>query len=388
VVCRQRSLDAKRILFFPLSNVLGHLSRTLALAEEFDAQGHEVFVAKDPSYAELTSILPPTIGLLTTPELPASATRCFGPILHYEDDLASDRANLASANRIDASELRRWAERLARMVDRDAAIVEEVRPDAVITDYHFTVELLRRRRPRHVFHISHILGYPSFYRRMTGSLFFPLCSGHLLVPGVQDLEYGEGRPLDGPDRASLCGPFRWRGWQRLSSNTPEPPPVDVLLFFGSTGNGEQIVPWLLRTIPERYRISSIAPGLNEVEPRGRAHILQHGDLQRIVASADVVFCHGGHGTVMECISQQRPAVVFPHNIEQLEIGRRIEALGLGVLIKRPYTQLGTVELGALIERLGADDRVRLNLEKYSALLRREHGPKRAVATVLQRLTDG
>jgi UDP:flavonoid glycosyltransferase YjiC (YdhE family) len=44
----QRS-GARRILFYPLSNVLGHLSRTLALAEEIDAQGHDVHVVRDGS---------------------------------------------------------------------------------------------------------------------------------------------------------------------------------------------------------------------------------------------------------------------------------------------------------------------------------------------------
>jgi hypothetical protein len=373
---RQPGLGAKKILFFPLSNVLGHLTRTLALAEAFDAQGHQVFVATDQSYTHLTKVLPPTIELFAVPEMPRSATRSFAPIQHYEEGDAHDRVNLDSAARINASELRRRAERFRQMLRRDAAIIEEVRPDAIITDYRFTVALLEHDRSRHVFHISHILGYPSFYRRLTGRLFFPLDSGHILVPGVQDIEHGDGGE-------SMCGPFRWRGWQRLTRGTPTPPRSDVLLFFGSTGKGEQIVPWLLQNIPEHYRISTIAPGLTDVDSRGRTHVVQHGDLERHAARADVAFCHGGHGTVMECILHRLPMAIFPHNIEQLEIGRRIERMGLGILVKRRYRELDGVELGALIDRLRADARVRLNLETYSALLGRQNGPKRAVSIVLR-----
>jgi hypothetical protein len=174
----------KRILFFPLSNVLGHVTRTLALAEEFDARGHDVYVAMNRTYSSIANVLPPRIRVLRTPEMPAATTQSFGPIRHYREGITNDRANLESSDRLNESELRRRGRRLTRMVQRDAAIVEEVRPDAIVTDYHFTVSLLPLRPYTRVFHISHILGYPSFYRRVMGSDFFPLDSGHILVPGL------------------------------------------------------------------------------------------------------------------------------------------------------------------------------------------------------------
>lgn len=384
------SVNAKRILFFPLSNVLGHLTRTLALAEEFDAQGHEVVVALDPCCPEVTRALPPSIRILHTPELEASATRSFGPILHYADDIESDRANLESANRMDKPELRRRAARLADMLRRDTAIVEEVRPDAVITDYRFTVELLRRARPKHVFHISHLIGYPSLYRRLTSAHFFPLDSGHILVPGVEAIECwrrgdaGRGRTPS----ESLCGPFRWRGWKRLREAAPPPPASEVFLCFGSTGKAEQIVPWLLEAIPARYRISAVAAGQADAAARRGVYLEERGDLERFLAHSEVAFCHGGHGTVMECILHRTPMAIFPQNIEQLEIGRCVEALGLGVLVKQPFAQLRGEQLGELIERLRTDARMALELSKHSALLRAQDGPSRAVSIVLGRLAEG
>lgn len=381
------SASAKRILFFPLSNVLGHLTRTLALAEELDAQGHEVHVALDHRYPDVIRALPPRIRVLATPEMDAGATRSFGPIVRYDDCVEGNRANLESANRMDRAELRRRAARLGEMVRRDVAILEEVRPDAVITDYRFTTELVPRSRPENVFHISHLLGYPSLYRRLTSAHFFPLDSGRLLVPGVRAIECWRREASDrgSAARESLCGPFRWRGWQRMSRETPLPPPADVFLCFGSTGRAEQIVPWLLENIPEHYRISGIAAGQAHAAARRGAYLEQRGDLERFLPHTEVVFCHGGHGTVMECIFHRAPMAIFPQNIEQLEIGRCIEALGLGVLVKQPYEQLRGQQLAALIEKLRTDACIKLELEKYSALLRADDGPRRAASIVLDSL---
>jgi hypothetical protein len=382
--------DTKRILLFPLSNVLGHLTRTLALAEEFDAQGHEVYVAVNRTFSCLTKVLPPRIRVLRTREMYARATQSFGPIRDYREEISNDRANLDVSDRIDKSELRRRGRRMMEMVERDRSIIEEVKPDAIITDYHFTPRLVPLPPQTHLFHISHIVGYPSFYRRVMGIDFYPLHSGHILVPGLENIEcWGNSVVRPSPSRReSYCGIFRWRGWQRLHRDDTAPPRSHVFLFFGSTGNGRQIVPSLLRSIPVRYRVSTIAPGVTGARARGGAHVSKGGDLERFLASAEVAFCHGGHGTVMECILHQTPMAIFPHNIEQLEIGRRIEKMGLGIVVQRPYDQLSGEELGDMIEKLRTDAGMRANLAQYSALLHNRNGPKEAVSTVLRSLADG
>ena len=104
--------------------------------------------------------------------------------------------------------------------------------------------------------------------------------------------------------------------------------------------------------------------------------------------AEVAFCHGGHGTVMECILHRTPMALFPQNIEQLEIARRIEALGLGGLVRQPADQIRGEQLGALIERLRTDVRMKGELARYSALLRAQSGSRQAVSLVLARLDAG
>lgn len=378
---------AKKILFFPLSNVLGHLTRTFALAEEFDAQGHEVYVAADRTYLRLTKTLPPSIRVLPTPEIYPSMIQTFGSIQHYGESIAEDRANLEHCCRVEEPELRRRRKRIMLMVKRDKAIVEEVRPDAVITDYRFTIQLIERQTTQPVFQISHVLGYPSLYHRVTGNHFAPLHSGHILVPGVRNIEYWRRNPtrFSSRRREIFCGHFPWAGWRRLYPDAPPPPSADLFLFFGSTGNFRQIIPWLIRKIPTRYRISVVAPRMNGISARSGLHLAKRGELGRFLEQTEMAFCHGGHGTVMECICHQTPMVIFPHNIEQLEIGRRIEKMGLGVLVKRPYDRLSTEELVEIIEKIRTNAGMRNRLEKFSRLLSQQDGPKQAVETVLQNL---
>lgn len=379
--------DTKRILLLPLSNVLGHLTRTLALAEELEAQGHDVAVVMNRTYSGLAKVLPPRIRVLAAPEMYANATRSFGPIHDYGHDVAGDRLNLESSDRMTKSELRRRGKRMGQMVERDAAIIEQLRPDVIITDYRFTAPLLPLPPHIRLFHISHLLGYPSFYRRVMGVDFFPLDKGHILVPGSKEIEEENGSAASSTRRESFCGMFRWHGWQRLHRHDAAPPRSHVFLFFGSTGNGRKIVPSLLQTIPDRYRVSTIAPWLTGAPARSGVHVAAGGNLEDFLNRTEAVFCHGGHGTVMECIRHRTPMVIFPHNIEQLEIGRRIEKLRLGILVKQPFDQLDADALGAIIEQIRTDTGMRASLEKYSALLCRQNGAKQAVSTVLRSVAD-
>ena len=365
------SSGAKKILFFPLGNVLGHLTRTLALAEEFDAQGHEVYVAVTDSCSHITRLLPSSIRILPTPEMYASASQHFGPIEHYDESAANDRMNLQNSSQMDESELRRRGKRMEQMVQRDTAIIEEIHPDAIITDYRFTTLLTQSNHTQEVFHISHVLGYPSFYRRVLGKFPFPLDEGHILVPGLKNIEYWRRRPRvsNSQHRETMCGMFRWDGWKRLQQDAPRPPHSEIFLFFGSTGNGRQIVPWLLRELQDHYHISCISQVLTDRDDRSNVHVSRRGDLEGFLERTEVVLCHGGHGTVMECILHRTPMLIFPHNIEQLEIGRRIEKMRLGVLAKRPYHQFSGKELIEIIEKTRTDSRIRANLEKYSRLIR-------------------
>ena len=370
----RRSLAcARRILFLPLANVVGHLARTFAVAEDLAASGHEVTIATTGTLRHMTKVLPRNIRLLRTPEMYRRAAEHSGAITHYDEGALNDRDNIEISSRMDEAEQRRRNRRILQMVARDREIVAEVRPHAIVTDYRFTTQLMRPRPPARVFHISHILGYPSLYRRVFGELPFPLDRERVLVPGVREVEYWRERvPAARDDRSeTLCGVLRWRGWDRLRQPGAPLPSSDVLLYFGSTGNSAAIVPYLLRNIPNRS-----------------VHVARAGELGISLENTRVVFCHGGHGTVMECIVRRTPMVIFPHNLEQLEIGRRIDKMGLGVLVRKRYDEAGSDELDAIIAHASADAQIKANLARYSALLRQSDGARIAAATILRDLEIG
>ena len=362
---------------------MGHLARTLAVAEEFDAHGHEVHVAMCDAYPDVRNALPPGIRVVWAPEMHQHAARHFGHIEYYGEGPSSDSANLAGCNDMDEAEELCRAERLMEMVEHDTVLVEKVNPDAIVTDYHYTALLKRSQRHCKVFHISHLLGYPSLCRRVHGSLPFPLDDGNVLVPGLEDIEYCMCSSKSG--RETSCGAFRWRGWQRMETDG-SPPRSDVFLFFGSTGNGEKAVPLLLDALPKKYRVSAIASGFGNRQGNG-AYIRSRGSLQRYLEMSEVAICHGGHGTAMECIYHRTPMIVIPNNVEQLEIGRCMERLGLGILVKKPCRDLNGDDLREIIERVRSDEHIKARLLEYSTQLRLQRGTQKAMEKILQCLAE-
>ena len=67
------------------------------------------------------------------------------------------------------------------------------------------------------------------------------------------------------------------------------------------------------------------------------------DLQRVLASCDLVVCHGGIGTVSRSLRAGKPLLLLPSHVEQMRTARAAEALRLAVL---PVTcaQFGTLEV--------------------------------------------
>ena len=52
----------------------------------------------------------------------------------------------------------------------------------------------------------------------------------------------------------------------------------------------------------------------------------------VLPKAEVVFTHGGLGTIKECIWHQRPMVIVPHGKDQMDNALRIKKAGVGVTV--------------------------------------------------------
>jgi len=375
----------RRFLFFPLANALGHLVRSFALAEELAADGHTVVIATDDSYPELATYLPKQIRTIETVEMhplkfdfvPCSPSPTGGRV--------EAMANLRRGTRLPKSDLARRAIRLKEMLIRDTEILEEVRPDVIVADQRISPHLLVRSRRPPVFQIANILGYSSVHQRAYGHLPFPLERGKILVPGLREIECWRRRPP--PRRSELnvtfCGFFGWRGWERMPDVAPSV--AEVLFFFGSTGNGEQITPRLIQKVPRSLSINWLGASDQAFPARAGLRVTRFGRLKTFLAHAQVLLCHGGHGTVMEAIYCRKPTVIFPSSLEQWEVGRRIDRMRLGVLAHKPWHKYSSTELAGLIDRAATDSRIQANLARFSQLLHRSPGTRTAVNAIYSHL---
>ncbi len=366
------SVQRKKILLFPLANVLGHVSRTLALAEELHKAGQEVYVAASDDYANLFSFVDPGITVLPNLEMFADATKVFGQISYAADGTLDESELLRLSTHLEGEELERRSEQLKRIIKRDTQIIETIRPDAMVIDYHFAPLLIPSAKGIPVFCISHRIGYPTFCKRVKGEFPYPFNKHTVLVPGISDFELTENDLLSCCNEWVMCGTFSWEGWQRMPAI---PKKNDVFLFFGSTGCSEQLTPWFKEKLQSRYSLSYQEKGDQ----------LLH--LGTFLKQTSVVLCHGGHGTIMECIRYQKPMIIVPNNLEQLELGRRVEELKLGVLIAKPYDQIDADLLSQSIEKLRKDHEVKENLERFSVELRKSDGAKVAAAFIADAIND-
>lgn len=93
----------------------------------------------------------------------------------------------------------------------------------------------------------------------------------------------------------------------------------------------------------------------EVPPNGRVErFLAHS---AVLPRCQAVICHGGAGITQRAIAAGIPVVVVPFGRDQLEVARRVEAIGAGVRL--PPRRLSPTRLAAAVERAEAQrDRTR------------------------------
>jgi len=357
----------KKVLLFSLANVLGHLARTLALAEQLYEDGQDVYIAAPDDYSELLNVLPSGINIMSSIEMFADTTKSINQITYSENGTVNEFECLEASCHLEPGELRRRAARLKKILQHDTAIIDDVCPDAIVMDYHYAPLLIPKVADVPLFFLSHRLGYPSLYRRVHGEYPYPLNENPILVPGISSIEgfEGGGDKRTGKNNWHMCGMFYWQGWKRVGKGLGRPEKSDIFLFFGSTGCAEKLTPWFINNLPSRYRLSYL-------DHLADGKFLNPGCFLK---QTSVVICHGGHGTVLECIRHQKPMIIIPNNVEQLEIGRKVERLKLGVLISQPYSSVDIDALTEIIEHLKQNQEISNNLSRYASLLNQHDGAR-------------
>ena len=98
-----------------------------------------------------------------------------------------------------------------------------------------------------------------------------------------------------------------------------------------------------------------------------------------MAAADLVVCHGGHGTVARALGAGRPLLCCPAVGDMTENGARVAWSGAGLSL--PWRLLGRGSLRAVVRRLLGDGSFRERAGEIAAWGREHDGAQRGAELV-------
>lgn len=104
-----------------------------------------------------------------------------------------------------------------------------------------------------------------------------------------------------------------------------------------------------------------------LKPGPNTTVIDWAPYSQVFPPADVVLCHGGHGTIMRALTSGAPVVVCPASGDQYENAARVRWAGVGVSVPNRFISSRTI--GAAVEKLIADPRYTARaarLAKWSA----------------------
>ena len=101
--------------------------------------------------------------------------------------------------------------------------------------------------------------------------------------------------------------------------------------------------------------------------------------ERTMPRADVVVCHGGHGTIVRALSSGCVVVVAPAGGDQNENAARVDWAGAGVRIPRRLVSARSVRLA--VERALGEPGIRAQARELAGWLERHDPPAHAAELV-------
>ena len=104
---------------------------------------------------------------------------------------------------------------------------------------------------------------------------------------------------------------------------------------------------------------------------------------QVLQSADVFVTHGGMNSVQEAIYYGMPMVVVPQQTEQMLNGRRVQALGAGLVISDvpPYGRIRIDDLRKAVNRVRSDLSFKQKVDEHRAYSISAGGYRRAVDVI-------
>lgn len=163
---------------------------------------------------------------------------------------------------------------------------------------------------------------------------------------------------DWPSEVKIVGPVMWEP----PSDPVEIPPGDDPLVVVAPSTAQDLDHTMLRAAVDglaelplrviaakngREPAAPLAPGAN-------TSVVDWAPYSQLFPAADVVVCHGGHGTIMRAITSRAALVVTPSSGDQYENAARIRWAKLGVAV--PTSLISSSTIAAAVEKVLASGR--------------------------------
>lgn len=395
----------KTILITPLSVVLAHVSRCWLIAAELYRRGHDVVMAGDPRY-------------LANANLVDTTTYRYIKLSDWDLEeglkIFRDIWSAVSFKFVDG------------LVKEELCLLDEVRPDIVVTDFRLTMFVSARVRriplvsivesrwlhdhcikPWQAFRTFEIYFWIRrlFGEEFTERVFPPLqhiiiqfkiaafrkLFEHYSLPRPKNLwnlyegdfnllldseSWSPTKPL--PDNFQRVGPIYWtpdlpmpRWMETLDRSRPI-----IYLTLGSTGHPKLFLRLFEVFGDTDYQVVATTGGQLDVHREDlppNLFVEPYLNGEKIMELADLVIHHGGTGTAYQAIRTLTPAIVIATHFEQQFLGEATEDTGMGVwmpmneVLKNPFMVLSATEqlLKEFAERRANIRRLRDDLNRYN-----------------------
>ncbi len=191
--------------------------------------------------------------------------------------------------------------------------------------------------------------------------------GHVQVTGPLpfELDDGEFRPPPGADPLVV-----------VAASTERDPELRLIRSVTEALDGEPVR--VLASTNRRGRLASWSLPAN-------ARVVDWLSYGAAMPEADVVVCHGGHGTVSRVLAAGSPVLVVPPAGDMAENGARVTWAGAGLML--PQRLLSASSLRAAVRRLLTEERFRRRAGEIATWHAGHDGPARA-ADLVEALARG
>ncbi|OGK13131.1 hypothetical protein A3A93_04190 [Candidatus Roizmanbacteria bacterium RIFCSPLOWO2_01_FULL_38_12] len=340
-------MKSKTYLFFALEVGIAHIVRSLAVAEELLDRGHKVFF-----------VLP------KRKQMVIKKTKV--KLLDITGYMEKDSINVI--NVFDNKKL------IKKVISEEIRLMEKINPDGVISDSRYSATVSAIHKGIQVFFISGTNTLPgTFYiprtpfnaftrflipfvefmiKRFKDNIVSTLVKNSNLPVSSEEVwnkptylipEFPGYVPIKAKSIVNYhyIFPISWKGFK---FSTPpwlskiKPDGNTVYLTFGGTGfDSKKLIEITEALLKSGYRV--LVSSGTIVDP---SKFVKHKNLfvekflpgQEVAKRVDLVVCHGGHGTIMDAIIQNKPVVTIPFNPDQLFHSARVAELGMGLYISK------------------------------------------------------